>query len=167
MPPRITDPVAWQQAELLMQPAFIRIIDHIRKQLDESAWQGTYENVLIWSPDTTEEMKTRVILLLQELDGASPERTAEIESAIANLPMPQPGYQLSLQNQNQQYNFDLWELCYQVCFQQYDTDLSSSSDRSVEVDTSLIDDTGEIDWQRLDAKAGAAVEQMFSSLPKV
>ncbi|MGL4622671.1 MAG: hypothetical protein ACRC32_24210, partial [Chroococcidiopsis sp.] len=99
MPPRITDPVAWQQAELLMQPAFIRIIDHIRKHLDESAWQGTYENVLIWSPDTTEEMKTRVILLLQELDGASPERTAEIEQAIANLPTPQPGYQLSLQNQ--------------------------------------------------------------------
>ena len=166
MPPRITDPVAWQQAELLMQPAFIRIIDHIRKQLDESAWQGTYENVLIWSPDTTEEMKTRVILLLQELDGASPERTAEIEQAIANLPTPQPGYQLSLQNQNQQYNFDLWELCYQVCFQQYNA-APTSSNSSVEIDTSLIDDTGEIDWQRLDRKAGAAVEQLFNSLPKV
>ncbi|MBE9017832.1 hypothetical protein C7Y66_21735 [Chroococcidiopsis sp. CCALA 051] len=166
MPPRITDPVAWQQAELLMQPAFIRIIDHIRKHLDESAWQGTYENVLIWSPDTTEEMKTRVILLLQELDGASPERTAEIEQAIANLPTPQPGYQLSLQNQDQQYNFDLWELCYQVCFQQYNADLTSSHS-SVEIDTSLIDETGEVDWQRLDTKAGAAVEQVFSSLPKI
>ena len=166
MPPRITDPVAWQQAELLMQPAFIRIIDHIRKHLDESAWRGTYENVLIWSPDTTEEMKTRVILLLQELDGASPERTAEIEQAIANLPTPQPGYQLSLQNQDQQYNFDLWELCYQVCFQQYNAD-PTSSNSSVEIDTSLIDDTGEIDWQRLDVKAGEAVEQLFSSLPKV
>lgn len=166
MPPRITDPVAWQQAELLMQPAFIRIIDHIRKHLDESAWQGTYENVLIWSPDTTEEMKTRVILLLQELDAASPERTAEIEQAIANLPTPQPGYQLSLQNQDQQYNFDLWELCYQVCFQQYNTG-STSSHSSVEIDTSLIDETGEVDWQRLDTKAGAAVEQVFSSLPKI
>ena len=166
MPPRITDPVAWQQAELLMQPAFIRIIDRIRKQLDESAWQGTYENVLIWSPDTTEEMKTRVILLLQELDGASPERTAEIEQAIANLPTPQPGYQLSLQNQDQQYNFDLWELCYQVCFQKYNADLTSSHS-SVEIDTSLIDETGEVDWQRLDTKAGAAVEQVFSSLPKI
>jgi hypothetical protein len=166
MPPRITDPVAWQQAELLMQPAFIRVIDHIRKHLDESAWRGTYENVLIWSPDTTEEMKTRVILLLQELDGASPERTAEIESAIANLPTPQPGYQLSLQNQNQQYNFDLWELCYQVCFQQYSADPTASND-SVEIDTSLIDETGEVDWLRLDTKASEAVEQMFSSLPKV
>ncbi|MGL4621129.1 hypothetical protein, partial [Chroococcidiopsis sp.] len=113
-----------------------------------------------------EEMKTRVILLLQELDGASPERTAEIEQAIANLPTPQPGYQLSLQNQDQQYNFDLWELCYQVCFQQYNTD-STSTNSSVEIDTSLIDDTGEIDWQRLDIKAGAAVEQVFSSLPKI
>jgi hypothetical protein len=149
-----------------MQPAFIRIIDHIRKQLDQSAWQGTYENVLIWSPDTTEEIKTRVILLLQELDGASPERTAEIESAIADLPTPQPGYQLSLQNQDQQYNFDLWELCYQVCFQQYNTDPTLSHD-FVEIDTSLIDEAGEVDWQRLDAKAGKAVEQMFGSLPKM
>jgi hypothetical protein len=166
MPPRIIDPVAWQQAEILMQPAFIRIIDHIRQQLDESVWQGTYENVLIWPPGTTDEMKTRVVLLLQELDSASSERAAEIEMAIANLPTPQPGYQLSLQNQDRQYNFDLWELCYQVCFQHYDTDLASSNS-SVEIDTSLIDDTGEIDWQRLDAKAGEAVEQVFGSLPKM
>jgi len=43
MSPKITDTVAWQQAELLMQPTFIRIIDNIRNQLDESAWKGTYE----------------------------------------------------------------------------------------------------------------------------
>jgi len=38
MSPKITDTVAWQ-AELLMQPTFIRIIDNIRNQLDESAWR--------------------------------------------------------------------------------------------------------------------------------
>lgn len=167
MPPKITDPVAWQQAELLMQPAFIRIIDHIRKQLDESAWKGTYENVLIWPEGTTEESKTRVTRLVQELEGATPEKTAQIETAIAYEPVPQPGYQLTLQHGNQQFSFDLWELCYQVCFLHYSPALAESPNYKVEIDTSLIDETGDVDWQLLDTKAGSLVEQVFASLPNV
>jgi len=64
MPPKITDTVAWHQAELLMQPAFIRVIDQIRMQLDESAWR-TYQNVLIWPVGTTDETKAIVTELLQ------------------------------------------------------------------------------------------------------
>ena len=45
MKPKIKDPVAWQQAELLMQPALIRLLDNIRKQLDQSVWTGTYQEV--------------------------------------------------------------------------------------------------------------------------
>ncbi len=45
MKPKIKDPVAWQQAELLMQPALIRLLDNIRKQLDQSVWTGTYHEV--------------------------------------------------------------------------------------------------------------------------
>lgn len=45
MKPKIKDPVAWQQAELLMQPALIRLLDNIRKQLDESIWTGSYQEV--------------------------------------------------------------------------------------------------------------------------
>lgn len=167
MPPKITDPVAWQQAELLMQPAFIRVVDHIRKQLDESAWKGTYENVLIWPEGTTAETKARVTLLVQQSEGAPPEQAAEIEKAIAQLPTPQPGYYLSLQHQEQQFNIDLWELCYQVCFRHYSPSLAESANYTPEIDTSLIDETGDVDWQRLDAKAGEVVEQVFASLPKI
>ena len=45
MKPKFKNRVAWQQAELLMQPAFIRILDQIRKQLDQSSWKATYENI--------------------------------------------------------------------------------------------------------------------------
>ena len=45
MKPKFTDTLAWQQAELLMQPAFLRILDHIRKQLEQSAWKATYQEV--------------------------------------------------------------------------------------------------------------------------
>ena len=74
MPPKITNPVTWQQAELLMQPAFIRVIDNIRKHLDASAWKGTYQDVLIWPASTTDETKALVTQLLQDMETATPEQ---------------------------------------------------------------------------------------------
>jgi hypothetical protein len=164
--PKFTDISSWQSAELLMQPAFIRILDHIRKELDQSAWKGTFENILIWTEETTEETKALVIDLRQQLEVASTEAADGISAALAKLPTPYPGYLLCLQSQNQHFNFDLWELCYQVCFRNYNSLLSKSNNWQVEIDSSLIeDDTGDVDWQKLDAKAGQIVTQLFASLP--
>ncbi|HCF27321.1 MAG TPA: hypothetical protein DEV81_09000 [Cyanobacteria bacterium UBA11049] len=162
MPPRISNSLAWQQAEVLMQPAFIRVVDHIRKRLDTSSWKGTYQDVLIWSADTPEETKAVVTHLLQELEAATPEQAAEIRETLAGLPVPHPGYHLCLQRQDQQVNIDLWELCYQVCFLDY----NSQSDDTVDIDTSLIDETGDVDWQQLDVKVKELVGQVFATLPQ-
>lgn len=169
MPPKITNTTAWQQAELIMQPAFIRIVDHIRKQLEVSDWKGTYENVLIWPDGTTDETKARVTQLIQQLEGASLEKEAEIEQAITQLPIPQPAYHLCLQHKDlPQVDVDLWELCYQVCFHNYNPVSDASASNAVEIDTSLIEDeTGDVDWQRLDTKVGDVVEQVFANLPQV
>jgi hypothetical protein len=45
MKPLLKDSLAWNQAELLMQPALIRIIDNIRQHLDASEWEGTYQEI--------------------------------------------------------------------------------------------------------------------------
>ncbi|RCJ21647.1 hypothetical protein A6S26_22960 [Nostoc sp. ATCC 43529] len=161
MPPKITNSVAWHQAEILMQPAFIRVIDNIRKQLDESSWTGTYHDVLIWPPNTTDEIKALVTQLLQAMETATPEEADEIRQTLTRLPMPHPGYHLLLQRQQQQASIDLWELCYQVCFIEYNPE-----DENVVIDTSLIDELGEVDWLRLDAKAKELVEEAFASLPE-
>ncbi|NDJ24259.1 hypothetical protein GS682_21935 [Nostoc sp. B(2019)] len=161
MPPRITNPVAWQQAEILMQPAFIRVVDNLRKLLDASNWTGTYHDVLIWPPNTTDELKALVTRLLQEMETATPEEAENIKETLARLPMPHPGYHLRLQRQGQEVSIDLWELCYQMCFLEYDPD-----NEAVNIDTSLMDEFGEVDWQRLDAKAKELVEQAFASLPE-
>ncbi|MBE9004088.1 hypothetical protein IQ259_03355 [Fortiea sp. LEGE XX443] len=161
MPPKITNPVAWQQAELLMQPAFIRVVDNIRKQLDASAWTGTYQDVLIWPPSTTDEMKALVTGLLQEIESATPEEADEIRHTLARLPMPHPGYHLQLQRQEQKISVDLWELCYQVCFANY-----SPENEAVDIDTSLIDELGEVDWQHLENKTKELVAQVFANLPE-
>ncbi|MGH2414573.1 MAG: hypothetical protein ACRDEA_12995 [Microcystaceae cyanobacterium] len=131
MKPKFKDILAWEQAQLLMQPAFIRIIDNIRKQLDESTWQGTYQ-----------EVQT-----------------------------PYPGYLLCLTNQERSVEVDVWNLCFQVCFRDYNLQQTEVSDngenavQEVEIDTSLIDETGDVDWQRLETKAQQLVRQTFANLP--
>ena len=160
MPPKITNPVAWQQAELLMQPAFIRIVDNLRKLLEKSSWKGTYHDVLVWAADTSDETKARVTLLLQQLEVATPEEAEAIREALKLLPTPHPGYHLCLQRQEQQVNVDLWELCYQVCFVKY-----TQFDDPVDIDTSLIDETGDVEWNLLDKKAKRIVGEMFANLP--
>lgn len=161
MPPKIINSVAWQQAELLMQPAFIRLVDNIRKLLEVSNWTGTYQDVLIWPTGITEETKVIVVKLLEELEAATPEQALEIRETLSRLPVPHPGYHLCLQRQEQRVQIDLWQLCYQVCFFNY-----TSSEEVVDIDTSLIDETGDVDWQRLDAKAKELVEQVFANLPE-
>lgn len=160
MPPKITNPVIWQQAELLMQPAFIRLVDNIRKQLDVSSWKGTYQDILIWPSEATQETKAVVTKLLEELEAATPEQALDIRETLSHLPVPHPGYHLCLQRQEQTVSIDLWELCYRVCFMNYDP-----VKEEVIIDTSLIEDTSDVDWQQLDAKAKAVVGQVFANLP--
>ncbi|MFM2064299.1 MAG: hypothetical protein RLZZ507_3970 [Cyanobacteriota bacterium] len=162
MPPKITNSTTWQQAELLMQPAFIRVVDNIRKHLDTSAWKGTYHDVLIWPPGTTDETKAMVTQFLQDMEAATPEQVVDIRENLASLPIPHPGYHLRLQRQEQQVNVDLWDLCYQVCFLNY-----SPENTDVDIDTNLFDESGEVDWQHLEDKTKQLVKQVFDSLPEV
>ncbi|AFZ59514.1 hypothetical protein H6G54_14170 [Anabaena cylindrica FACHB-243] len=161
MPPKITNSTTWQQAELLMQPAFIRVVDNIRKHLDVSSWKGTYHDVLIWPPNTTDETKALVTQLLQDMESATPQQVEDIRENLAHLPMPHPGYHLRLQRQEQQVNVDLWDICYQVCFLNYSVGIYD-----VDIDTSLIDELGEVDWQHLEEKTKQLVKHLFDSLPE-
>ena len=130
MKPQFKTRLAWEKAQVLMQPALIRVLDNIRKQLDVSSWRGSYREV-------TE---------------------------------PIPGYILSLTKDDRTLEFDIWQLCYQVCFQNYTPIpqhiFSELEQRSVdvEIDDRLLDETGELDWQLIEAKAQQAVRQVFDNL---
>ncbi|MFM7405803.1 MAG: hypothetical protein ACKO3K_03820 [Cuspidothrix sp.] len=160
MPPKITNSTSWQQAKILMQPAFIRVIDNIRKQLDISNWKGSYQDVLTWPANTTDDIKALVTQLIQDMETATPTQIEEIKKTLAKLPMPSPGYHLLLQLQQQQISVDLWDLCYQVCFVNY-----SPENTTVDIDTNLIDEYGDVDWQQLENKTQKLVKQVFANLP--
>jgi hypothetical protein len=125
MKPTFKDMTAWHQAELLMQPALIRIVDQVRKQLEDSTLKATYRDVQT----------------------------------------PIPGYELCLEGNGTSFCVDLWELCYQVCFRNYAPTHTGQESQEVEIDTSLIDETGDVDWQSLDTKAQLLVAQVFANLP--
>ena len=132
MKPKFKTRLAWEQAQVLMQPALIRIIDNLRKQLEESEWEGKYKEVT----------------------------------------KPIPGYHLCLTRQERSLEIDIWQLCYQVCFDNYTflpENIFSQDDRStqeVEIDTRLLDEMGALDWHLIEAKAQQSVRQLFANLPQ-
>ncbi|MBD2459810.1 hypothetical protein H6G89_02025 [Oscillatoria sp. FACHB-1407] len=168
MMPKFASTIAWQQAEQLMQPVFIRVVDNLRKELDQSSWRGTYQEVPIWAENTPDDIKATVTTLQNELQTASPERRTEIQATLAQLPQPHPGYYLCLQKGDREVTVDLWQLCYQICFRNYNPVVNLSDNPTVDIDTNLIEaDTGEVDWVSLDNKAKQVISQIFTTLPSV
>lgn len=126
MQPKFASELAWQQAEFLMQPIYIRIIDRIRQQSEISTWAVSYE-----------EVQT-----------------------------PHPTNYLCLKSANGLLKFDIWDLCYQVCFLNYHGSHSEIGSQVVEVDASLIDMEAQTpDWTRLDNKARDVIVRVFENLP--
>lgn len=167
MPPKFATPAAWQQAELLMQPVFIRVIDNLRKELEQSSWKGSYHESPLWAEDISEETKATIASLQTELQTASPERSTAIQESLARLPQSHPGYYLVLEKGDRTVRIDLWQLCYQICFRNYNPVVNTSDDPVVDIDTTLIEsDTGEVDWLRLDTKTKQIITQIFANLQR-
>lgn len=157
-----------------MQPCLIRVIDNLRKRQEISNWKGEYEETLMWPEGTSEEQKARVNLLNQELESASGQGADSLRQALWDLPSPYPGYRLRLSSFGQEVIVDIWDLCYQVCFRNYDKATGTSwvggfspkTNPGVEVDETLFDEDDEIDWVKLDQKAQQVIERVFVNLPE-
>lgn len=121
MQPKFKDNQAYQQAEILMQPAFLRVIDNIRKQSELSDWVSSYEEIS----------------------------------------EPYPSYLLCLKKGDKNLQFNLWELCFKICFVSYD----SQQDNTVEIDQNLLREDGDIDWQNLETKTQNIIKTIFDNLP--
>jgi hypothetical protein len=122
MKPKFASELAWQQAELLMQPAYIRLVDQIRRQTEESDVVVSYEEVTD----------------------------------------PYPSNLLCLAKNEQGLKVDIWELCFQICFTNFE-ELRQNPDRPAIIDESLFDpDSAEVDWTKLDNKAQETVAQVFA-----
>jgi hypothetical protein len=163
--PKFADTRAWEQAEILMQPAFIRIIANIGKKLEDFPWKHSYQEEQVWAEGTDAGVKEQFLDLQQQLQTATPEAADEIRDQLTKLPQPHPGYWLCLEKGDRKGKVDIWALCYQVCCRNYNSVLNAlDSSLLVEVDTSLFNDYGEVDWQKLDDKTQQIIDQIFASI---
>lgn len=163
-----------------MQPALIRVIDNIRKQLENTDWQGQYEDNLMWPAGTTEAQKQTYADLQKGLHGVPPEEHDRVAAEMAKLPQPSPLYTLRLTKkeisdssiesqpeaqtraQAKAQTIDIWETCYRVCATH---ESNHTEGDPIEADNSLFDEAGEIDWLILDEKAKSLVSSLFQALP--
>ncbi|MEL7225399.1 MAG: hypothetical protein AAF810_19730 [Cyanobacteria bacterium P01_D01_bin.36] len=160
--PKFATSFAKAKVEKLMQPALIRVIDNIRKQLDTVAWKGTYEEELIWPEGTTPEQKQEYTALQKLLHGVPPEEHDRVAALMSALPQPAPLYTLRLTHaDSEDQTIDVWGLCYRVCALAYGAD----SEQEIAADDALFDEFGEVDWRLLDDKTKSLVEGIFAKLP--
>ncbi|MBT9315400.1 hypothetical protein [Leptothoe spongobia] len=146
-------------AQALMQPALIRIIDNIRKQLEASDWKGSYRDDMRWPAEATAEQKQQYLALQDMLETATPEEYDQIQAALSQLPSPEHLYTLCLTKEEQQQEIDVWQLCYRLC------NATDTIDEPITIDTQLLDlEIGEVNWITLDQKAKRLVEKAFQSL---
>lgn len=130
MKPKFKNEQAWEQAQLLMQPAFIRVVDNLRKELEDSIWNGTYEEV-------------------QE---------------------PLPSYHLCLTSGDKSFVMDIWQICFKVCFVDYPAGFIEpntgefNTTHEVDIDPTLFDEQGEINWQILDDKTQTIIKNLFAQI---
>jgi hypothetical protein len=160
---------AGQTALTLMQPTFIRVMDHLRRTLEQSAWKGQYETTHAWPEGTTPEVKAEVLWLYDKLEGAAKVDQADIECQLADLPQPVPVYLLHLEKEQQRKTINVWELCYQICLTDYipqieRTDFVEVALEEAQPDYALFDESGEVDWVRLDQKTAGMIQAAFQSL---
>ncbi|MBD2654803.1 hypothetical protein H6G45_15190 [Synechocystis sp. FACHB-383] len=86
---------------------------------------------------------------------------------------PIPGHRLILENEGQTYGVNIWDLCFQVCFANYQPqpfgDQLPDEDEvfTAEIDQQLFNDQGEVDWTKLDDKARHCVTTLLAALPTV
>jgi hypothetical protein len=158
MPPKFTTNHVWNQADRLMQPSLIRLLDNLRKESESQNWEAVYDNQLRWPEGTMEDQKAEYDRLQSLLHDADDESVLAIESNLALLPQPLPHYGLCLSQGDRSATFDIWELCYQICFEGYCEEVP------VTIDGMLFDDQDELDWDRLEQKTRAIVLDLFANL---
>jgi len=186
MSPNITDTKSWHQANLLLQPIFIRLIDHFRKYFEDSQWTGEYQNRELWPESVAESVKLRRQQLLQILETIAPEaaespQVQSLKAELETLPSPYPGYELLIFPKDQPESlpvarFDLWELCYKICFCNYSyndhyhdgnnnlENTNTAKDSPTIVDQTLLDEIGEVEWNAVDEKTAKVVADLFERL---
>ncbi len=82
---------------------------------------------------------------------------------------PLPGYQLILTHDDDSVTISIWDICFQVCFIDYQFSSIQSSQNSiiVEIDDNLFNEDKEINWQQLETKTQQTIQTIIDNFPEI
>lgn len=161
MPPQFSDPQLFDQAERLMQPSLLRLLDHLRRQVAATTWTHRFETLQIWAENVPQAVQQQWQALGDRLETSSDEvEVAELQDQLANLPQPTYAYQLCLEKGDQSVIFDLWDLCYHTCFSNHQPEI----DYEPQIRPGLLEEAGDVNWDQLDLQAQHMIEDLMTGL---
>lgn len=79
------------------------------------------------------------------------------QSSYQEINEPFPSYLLSVKKGDKLTEYNIWELCFKICFKFYQI----NQNQLVEIDGNLIDETGEIDWEAIENKTQKLITDIF------
>ncbi|MDJ0599879.1 MAG: hypothetical protein QNJ37_13665 [Crocosphaera sp.] len=82
---------------------------------------------------------------------------------------PFPGYQLILTHEGDSVTISIWDICFKVCFEEYEFFSSKLSQDSiiVKVDENLFNEEKAIDWQQLEVKTQHTIQNIINNFPEI
>ena len=82
----------------------------------------------------------------------------EWDVSYEKITEPFEGYNVFLKKGNYSTKYNIWELCFKICFNGYE----KSQITLVETDQILIDNNGELNWQQLEIKTKNLVKSLLT-----
>ncbi|MBE9222279.1 hypothetical protein IQ215_06175 [Cyanobacterium stanieri LEGE 03274] len=73
---------------------------------------------------------------------------------------PFPSYILTQKKGNTTKETNIWFICFQVCFTQFELE----QNQPVEIDSNLISDRGELNWDEMEIKTQSIVKNLFDEI---
>ncbi|MDJ0511488.1 MAG: hypothetical protein QNJ64_19900 [Crocosphaera sp.] len=78
---------------------------------------------------------------------------------------PFPGHQVILTHEEKSVTMSVWEICFKVCFLEYNFSSEDSTQDSlmVDIDSELFKEKGEIDWDKLEEKTQQTIKTIIEN----
>lgn len=94
---------------------------------------------------------------------------SNLKATYEEIKEPFPGYQLILTYEDNSVTISIWDICFKVCFINYDllSNKSSQDSMMVEIDGNLFDEEQNINWQQLEIKTQEIIQTIIDNFPNV
>ena len=126
----------------------------------------TLKNATDW--DKADILMQPVLFLVMDNLRKQLEKT-NLVATYEEVQEPLPGHQLSLTHEDTSVTINIWDICFKVCFIDYQFSSNQLSQDSimVEIDNNLFNEDKQINWQHLKTKTEKTIQTIINNFPEI